>query len=356
MSSLVQATGANSSQRSGVAGGLRLPRVPEPVELEIELTNICNASCCVCPRSDMPESGILQAGTLERILDLYVELRERHSLNRMSDGAVYPRLTVAGGGEPMLHPRAIEMLGRMVSRGFPVHLITNASRISERRVEPLLATGITSIAVSFWGIVAEDYEQAMRLPFAPTLERVERLAEAARRAGVRLVVTWVATPQVRSTPAEVEEFWAARGIEVEVADNDAWNRGGLIQIGSPAGPAAAGRLPDPRRGVWCADLFFTDAWTWQGDCVLCCCNYFTSSRIVLGNIRTHDLRDIAAVKEEILHRRPLPSMCTVCEQPRQSQSTWLAEPWLPLLTPEERAMVTYDPSWQPPPGSVENQP
>jgi hypothetical protein len=332
MPPLVQASGADPSHHDGVARGLHLPLIPEAVELEIELTNICNASCCVCPRSDMPASGILQADTLERILDLYVELRERHSLNRTLAGAAYPRLTVAGGGEPMLHPHAIAMLARMVERGFPVHLITNASRISERRLEPLLATGISSIAVSFWGIVAEEYEKAMRLPFAPTLERVERLAEAARHAGVHLVVTWVATPEVRSTPAEIQAFWAARGIEVEVADNDAWNRGGLVQIGAP---------------------FFTDAWTWQGDCVLCCCNYFTSSRVVLGNIRTHDLRDIAAVKEEILRRRPLPSMCTVCEQPRRSQSTWLAEPWLPLLAPEERAMVTYDPTWQPPAGSVE---
>jgi pyruvate-formate lyase-activating enzyme len=334
-------------------GALHLPQVPEPVELEIELTNICNASCSVCPRLDMPQSGILQPDTLERILDAYVELRERHSLNRALAGAMFPRLTVAGGGEPMLHPRAIEMMARMVARGFPVHLITNGSRISERRVEPLLATGITSIAVSFWGIVAEDYEAAMRLPFAPTLARVERLAAAARRAGVRLAVTWVATPQVRSAPAEIQEFWAARGIDVEVADNDAWNRGGLIQIGAPAGPTVAARLPDPRRRIWCSDLFFTDAWTWQGDCVLCCCNYFTSGSIVLGNIRTHDLRDIAAIKGEILRRRPLPAMCDVCEQPRRSQSTWLAEPWLPLLTPEERAMVTYDPSWQPPAGSVE---
>ena len=336
-----------TSSLDPVDGKMYLPETPEPVELEIELTNVCNANCSACPRDDMPAAGVLQPETLERILDEYVALREEHSLNRLRPGASYPRVTVAGGGEPMIHPRATELLARIVERGFPVHLITNGSRISERLVEPLLESGVSSIAVSFWGIERDEYENAMKLPFERTLERVERLAESARQAEVPLWVTWVATSEIRSAPERVERFWADRGIKVDLSDNETWNRGGLIQIGDRSKPGASDRLPDSRRRIWCADLFFSDAWTWQGDCVLCCCNYFTSGPLVLGNIETHTRRDIAAVKEEILHSRPLPSMCTVCEQPRRAQSSWLAEPWLPHLAPEERAMVTYDPSWEP---------
>jgi hypothetical protein len=331
------------------AAGISLPKRPEAVEVEIELTNVCNASCSVCPRDDMPPAGMLSEETLERILDLYVELRERHSLNRVLPGSDdrWPRVTVAGGGEPMIHPRAIDLLARMTERGFPVHLITNASRIDDRRLAALLDTDVSSIAVSFWGVREDEYEAAMKLPYARTLERVERLAAGAREAGIPLTITWVATSSLRSTPAEIRAFWEERGIAVDMGDHETWNRGGLVQLDGHPAPGVADRLPDPRRPVWCADLYFTDAWTWAGDCVLCCCNYFTSDRYFLGNVATHGLEELAAKKGEILRSRPLPAMCAVCEQPRRTQATWLAEPWLPFLDPEERAMVTYDPAWSP---------
>jgi hypothetical protein len=324
-------------------GRLHLPEHPEPVEIELELTNACNARCQACPRDDMPRSGIMSEATLELILDAYDGVREGLALNQVYRGLRYPRVTIAGGGEPLLHPEALGFMRRVVERGYGLHVVTNASRLDAARTEELLALGPSSIAVSFWGIEPDEYEAAMRLPYATTLRKVERLGAAAKDAGVPLCVTWVDVPAIHSPPERIREFWRERGIEVDVSDNYAWNRGGLLELVPSRRAAAVMRRPDPSRRVWCADFFFTDTFDWQGRMLLCCCNYFTGRQLVIGHLREHTLEQLMRRKAELLVARPLPAMCQVCEQPRSFQARWLAEPWLARLDERERASLTYEP-------------
>ena len=113
---------------------MTLPELPEPVEIEIELTNLCNARCTVCPRSDMPASGMMRLETLERILDGYTAARPGFALNRLRGELSHPRVSVAGGGEPLLHREAPALLRHMVARGFSTHLITNGSRLRRKEI------------------------------------------------------------------------------------------------------------------------------------------------------------------------------------------------------------------------------
>lgn len=318
-----------------------LPDVPEPVQVEIELTNRCNAHCSACPRDDMPITGRLSPQTLDQILDGYLEARRGYRINELLSGTPFPKVTFAGGGDPLIHPDAVELIARSVECGFSTHLITNASALTKRRTDELLATGLASIGVSFWGIREEEYERAMRLRYRRTLDNVERLAGAAREAGVPVCVIWVRTPEISSSNDEVAAFWAKREIEVDMTDNHMWNRGGLTPFPRDrVAPEAVGR-PDLRRRVWCSDLFFSDTYRWNGDCVLCCCNYFTGRPLALGNIADTTPAEIARRKAEVLEARPIPKMCQRCELPRDLRAEWLAAPWLPLIGADERNMVLY---------------
>jgi hypothetical protein len=281
----------------------------------------------------------MAAETLERILDIYDELRPRHPLNLKVGEERYPRVSFAGGGDPLMHPRATWLIQRCSERGYETLLVTNASLLNPGRTEELLDSGISEIYCSFWGIEQDEYEAAMKLPYARTLANVERLAPAAAARGIPFRITWVHVPQVRSTPAQVSEFWAARGIEVDVADNDVWNRAGLLDL-TGLGPAPAVVPPDPARRIWCADLYFTDAWSWDGRCLLCSCNYFHAIPHVLGDLSS-TAGEISAAKQRILGARPLPRRCQECLLPRSKQSVWLAEPWFPHVDESERRMVTY---------------
>jgi organic radical activating enzyme len=313
-----------------------LAEVDVTTEVELELTNRCNAACVACPRDDMPAFGLMAPDTLDRILGLY----EVAAADRSDISWIARRVTLAGGGDPLIHPSAPALIERISQRGFSAHLITNAAAATDDRIEQLMNSGLTSIAVSFWGIKEREYEHSMKLPFERTLRKVERLADRARDHAIPLTITWVRAPTVTSTRDEIGAFWAARGIAVDASDNEMWNRGGLLRLG-PTEPSDELLLPDPRRGVWCADLFLSDTWSWNGLCLMCCCNYFTTARTTIGNIDRDSYTAIKQRKREILSARPLPSMCQQCLQPRSKQANWLAQPVRSRLSEEEWQMLTY---------------
>jgi hypothetical protein len=319
----------------------RLPETPWAVEIELELTNVCNASCVACPRGDMPAHGRMTRATVDRILDRYDVVRARHPLNLRRGGLDYPYVTLAGGGEPLIHPQATGFIRHIVERGYRVHLISNCSALTERRLDELIDSGVSSVACSFWGVTKAEYERAMHLPYERSLRWVERLAERAAAAGIELCVTWVRSAAITSSDEDIARFWAERGIPVDMSDNYMWNRGGLNPL--PLDPAADDvlKLPDFARDVWCADLYFSDTWSWDGRALLCCCNYFTSGRYEIGDAHTDGVGDLSQRKAELLGARPAPAMCQVCRQPRTQQSRWLAEPWRPYLSDEQWNRLTY---------------
>ena len=290
-------------------------------EIELEFTNRCNASCTACPRDDMPAFGMMTESTLERILDLY----ESADASDSDSTWIVRRVTIAGGGDPLIHPNAPEFIERIARRGFATHLITNAFAANAARIDALIAGGVGSVAVSFWGVEPEEYERSMQLPFARTLANVEQFAAKAAEHEIPFVVTWVRADTIHSTDDEIAAFWADRGIAVDCSDNQMWNRGGLPAHG-PTEPTDTLRFPDASRSIWCADLALSDSWTWDGSCVMCCCTYFTSDRQVLGHIDRDTHAVLKERKREILAARPLPAMCQSCLQPRRAQASWLAEP------------------------------
>jgi radical SAM protein with 4Fe4S-binding SPASM domain len=57
-------------------------------------------------------------------------------------------IRISGGGEPMLHPRAIELIEYAKAKGAKVGLITNGSRFTDENSRRLLACGIDMIELS----------------------------------------------------------------------------------------------------------------------------------------------------------------------------------------------------------------
>lgn len=239
-----------------------------------------------------------------------------------------------------MHRQAIPFIARCVERDFPTLLITNASALNPRRVEELIATGLDEISVSFWGIERDEYQAAMHLPYDRTLANVEELAKGARRAGVPLAISWVRVPEVSSTNEQIQNFWSSRGIEVNMSDNAMWNRAGLLSVPQSLVDVDVLRPPDESRHVWCADLKYTDAWTWDGRLVLCCCSFFMERQYQVGDI-TSDWREISDAKLQILSARPIPSMCRSCLLPRRNQAEWLTRPWRDVLSDAEWRDITY---------------
>lgn len=303
---------------------------PFTTNVEIEFTNLCNAECTACPRSAMPVSGFMTTATLAGILDLYDAVA--------ASGQRRPRITVAGGGEPLLNKDAIALLGAMVARGYETHLITNATAITPAKAAQLAELGLRSVCVSFWGARKDEYEAAMQLPYESTLTKVELLRDALKSSPTELLVIWVRTDDIKSSDAEVKAHWDSRSIAVDLEDTGAWNRGGLLPPGG--GVRSDGHLPDAGRRVWCADLFFSDSFNWRGEMLLCCCNYFTNRQIRIAASVADGRAKMLAQKQHILDHRPLPNMCRSCSLPRAKRARFLLREHLDRLSPEARSELT----------------
>ena len=135
-----------------VTGGFeRFYEVP-PV-LQIEPANYCNVDCICCPssRSSRPK-GFMDIDLFRRIID---------EASRIGVKTVFLFLH----GEPMLHPRIVEMIRYVKSKGLPLHLTTNGIALNEKKIRGILGSGADSadhLTFSILGASKEVHERIVR--------------------------------------------------------------------------------------------------------------------------------------------------------------------------------------------------
>lgn len=78
-----------------------------------------------------------------------------------------------GQGEPMLHPKAVEMIRCAAAHGVVCHMTTNGCLLSEENIEELICSGLASLKFSFQGVDAKGYqEMRMRDDFEALYQRI----------------------------------------------------------------------------------------------------------------------------------------------------------------------------------------
>jgi MoaA/NifB/PqqE/SkfB family radical SAM enzyme len=120
--------------------GLRPEASKFPMMLVLSYVYPCNAECPHCPytNSNIRDSYKDVPYMPERIFKLIADEAGSH-------GAF---LRISGGGEPMLHPKATELLVYAKEKGCKIGLITNGSAFTERNSRPLLEAGVDMIEFS----------------------------------------------------------------------------------------------------------------------------------------------------------------------------------------------------------------
>ncbi len=127
---------------------MRLHRpVSQLAKVYIEPTNRCNITCVTCMRNIWDEPlGKMTEDTFEKILEGLKQITPR------------PLVFFGGIGEPLFHPKTIEMVERVRAIGSPVEIITNAILLNAERSKRLIAAGIDTLWVSIDGARPESYE------------------------------------------------------------------------------------------------------------------------------------------------------------------------------------------------------
>lgn len=224
----------------------------------IEPTNSCNLRCLTCPVNvDLKrEKGFMDFTFFKKIVDDNPQLDFIH-------------LTFAG--EPLLHPRIMDMISYAKSHGIRVRLVTNTTLLDKSVTQQILASGLDAITFSVDG--ADDTFERVRGVNYKAIEAKILAFIAASKAQGNLVKTEVCMVLFQETLSEVESFqkrWERRVDWVNIQP----------QIGFE-------KILRNRR---CRNLWRSLAVYWDGKVVPCCIDY--DGAMVLGDARQESLSRI----------------------------------------------------------------
>jgi hypothetical protein len=128
-----------------------------PLHLDLDPTNACNLKCTMCPRTHYLETGRTKWAPGGKIgfmdFDLY-----RRILDQAADGGVYS-LKLNFLGEPLLHPRVVDMVAYAKTKGLEVMMNSNATLLSPEMARSLLEAGLDDIFFSVDSPYPEEYER-----------------------------------------------------------------------------------------------------------------------------------------------------------------------------------------------------
>jgi MoaA/NifB/PqqE/SkfB family radical SAM enzyme len=130
------------------ANSIRLRRPVEHLaKVYVEPTTRCNLTCRTCIRNAWEEpAGDMGPEVFERLLQDLAALDPS------------PGVVLGGFGEPLAHPRILEMVERVKALGVPrVELITNGCLLDQGTSRSLIEAGLDTLWVSLDGIRPESY-------------------------------------------------------------------------------------------------------------------------------------------------------------------------------------------------------
>jgi radical SAM protein with 4Fe4S-binding SPASM domain len=212
---------------------------PLPTRLQLEVTSACNLRCLMCLVRYRPPvnklAGAMSPELFHRVVDDVPGLRD---------------LTLQGLGEPLLSPYLMELIGAAVGRDITVGFNTNATLLTRRRAEELVASGVGWLHVSLDGARAEAYERVRDgADFDTVLANLAGLVAAKRAAGSTTPWVRVVFVAMRDTVDELPELVRLLG-RVGVDELHVQNLSHSFSDADPAGRYAQIREFTADQALW----------------------------------------------------------------------------------------------------------
>jgi len=125
-----------------------------PLSVQIDLTNKCNNNCigCWC-NSPLLGNKAMDSETKKKELPLELVKKLIDELDEMSVREVY----LTGGGEPFMHPKIMEIIDYIKSKGIGCDMSTNFTLINKEKAEKLVDLGVDHMNISMWAGTPKTY-------------------------------------------------------------------------------------------------------------------------------------------------------------------------------------------------------
>jgi radical SAM protein with 4Fe4S-binding SPASM domain len=142
----------------------------EPTLLDVSVTTRCNLACRACARAFQPVAQRdMTADAFARVLE---------------QGPHAARVVLVGLGEPLLHPRVVELVRHASDAGRRVSLVTNGMTLTRALGRALLEAGLSGLTVSVDAASPEGVARTRPGSRLETvLEHLRAFVEERRRAG-----------------------------------------------------------------------------------------------------------------------------------------------------------------------------
>lgn len=214
-----------------------------PSQIWMDVTEVCNLACVHCPHPTFKTSEHYAA----RYLDPDLNAKMVDEVRRHGQG-VTQYIRYASNGEPLVHPRAYDMIDEAVRRsGVYVTLTTNGTIMNEARTTRLLEAGVHMIDVSIDAHRPETYAKIRRNgKLETTRGNVLRLIQWVREShsATKVVVSFVEQAENSVEAADFERFWTDHGADSVVIRRQHSGSGAMIEL---AGLKRAALGVTPRR-------------------------------------------------------------------------------------------------------------
>lgn len=306
--------------------GLRPEAAAFPMMCVIAFVYVCNARCPSCPytnsdiRASYRDMPLMKPETFRVIAD--------------QCGPHGAWIRVSGGGEPLLHPQALELFAYAKRVGAKVGLITNGSRLDAEAARRLLEAGVDMVEFSVDAADAETYGRVRPgLDWETLVANVARLvAERDRlRAPTKVIASGV--NQLGVDIDAVARFWEPR---VDVFQRRKFLTWGINDPSRSADPAPY--LP-PGQRVPCPFIFERLNIDSRGTVMVC--GFDIAGKTDLGNVHAASIAEIwhgegfERYRRLHLERRGHEiDLCRDC--PDWQYRSWRHNYWKIVRTAEER--------------------
>lgn len=155
-----------------------------PTIVKIDISPLCNLHCTTCvhaiPSADSPDE--LKTQTFGKKDRMTVEQFQR-IVDEIAGKTT--ALSLYYIGDPLMHPQLEEMCQRASKANLNTHISTNFSfKLTEERIERIVASGLTNLTVCVDGLTQEMYERTRvggRVELV--MKNLERVIDCKRRLG-----------------------------------------------------------------------------------------------------------------------------------------------------------------------------
>ncbi len=244
-----------------------------PDRMYLESTNACNLRCIMCPTGRglaKRKKGFLDWDLFRQIVD---EMAPHVSMT-----------TLHIWGEPLLHPRIVEMIAYCRQHGLHAEISTNAVLLTPEKSRAILEAGLGAIYLCLDGTTPETYEHVRQeASFEQTRENILKFLELRVQGEYEWPRTKLQIIELAPTREQVAEFkrvWNVPGVDqINVKAFDSWGDQ-ISEISSLRGENKP-TLP-PR--YHCPNLWYHVHIYWDG--TLVCCDRDYDALYPLGNV--HD--------------------------------------------------------------------